>query len=380
MDSAETDPAPTHSDTFKLPWWAIALPVLGVGASLFGASDNGAMIALFAVILGAVVLVAVYHAELIAHKVGEPFGTLILALAVTIIEGSLIVSMMLNDGESARALARDTVFAAIMIVLNGMIGVCLLAGGHRHTEQRYTQYGVSAGLAMIATLAGLTLVLPNFTTSEAGPVYSSKQLVFVGVISLIIYGTYVVAQTIRHRSYFLPKPHDEAERAAEDQDEEPLDHGPSPEGMTFAAVFGLLIAALVAVVLLAKALSPAIRSAVLEAGAPAATVGIIIAALVLMPEGVAAVRAAQANRLQTSLNLAIGSALATIGLTIPVVAVVSLMLDLDLVLGLSAKSITLLVLTLIVSTLTLGTGRTTIIQGVIHLVIFAAFLFTTLVP
>ena len=356
---------------FKLPIWAIIVPLLGLGASFFGAPDNGILTAIVAAILGAAVLSAVYHAELIAHRVGEPFGTLILALAVTIIEASLIVSMMLSDGEAAKALARDTVFAAIMIVLNGIIGVCLLVGGRRHTEQRYTQYGVSAGLAMIATLAALVLVIPNFTTSEAGPYYSNKQLIFVSVISLIIYATYVIAQTIRHRSYFLPKDFDE---------EAPIDYGPQPQGMVLTSIFGLLVAALVAVVLLAKALSPAIKEGVASIGAPAATVGIIIAALVLMPEGLAAARAAQQNKLQTSLNLALGSALATIGLTIPVVAVVALTLDLNLVLGLDAKSTTLLWLTLFVSSLSLGTGRTTVIQGTIHLVIFAAFLFTTLVP
>lgn len=381
METAAT-PAPPPAPTpvpalrFRLPIWAIVVPILGVIASLAGVPESGLLTALLSLILGAAVLAAVYHAEVIAHRVGEPYGTLILALAVTIIEGALIVSMMLNDGESARALARDTVFAALMIVLNGIIGVCLLVGGHRHTEQRYTQYGVTAGIAMLATLAALTLVLPNFTTSEAGPVYSSKQLIFVGIISLIIYGTYVVAQTIRHRSYFLPKSYDDID----DDDIAHAHDGPVPEGMTLAAVFGLLIAALVGVVLLAKALSPAIKEAVAGAGAPAATVGIIIAALVLLPEGLAAVRAARQNRLQTSLNLAIGSALATIGLTIPVVAVVSLMLDLDLVLGLSPKSMTLLALTLFVSSLSLGTGKTTVIQGTIHLVIFAAFLFTTLVP
>lgn len=366
-DTSATSTPPAY----RLPWWAIAIPLLGLGASLIGAPASGMGTAIVALILGASVLAAVYHAELIAYRVGEPYGTLILALAVTIIEGALIVSMMLSDAEAAQTLARDTVFAAIMIVLNGIIGVCLLVGGHHYIEQRYTQYGVSAGLAMIATLAGLALVLPNFTTSEPGPVYSSKQLLFVGAVSLIIYATYVIAQTMRHRAYFLPK----------DMDGDGLpDHGPVPQGKTLTAIFGLLVAALVAVVLLAKALSPAIKDAVYNAGAPAATVGIIIAALVLLPEGLAAVRAARENRLQTSLNLAIGSALATIGLTIPVVAVVSVMLGLDLALGLSPKSMTLLALTLFVSSLSLGTGKTTVIQGTVHLVIFAAFLFTTLVP
>jgi len=347
--------------------------LLGLAALLLDPSASVWLGALVATILIGAVLAGVHHAEAIAHQVGEPFGTLLLAVAVTVIETALIISLMLADGPGEAALARDTVFAALMIVLNGIVGLCLLAGGSKHHEQQFTRYGVSAGLAMLAVLSILTLVLPNFTTSMSGPYYSPAQLLFVATISLIIYATFVVAQTVRHREYFL-HPDVEDERSALAEQFPPLARG------TALASGALLVIALIAVVLLAKALSPLITSAVAAAGAPRAVVGIIIAALVLLPEGLAAWRAARRNHLQTSLNLALGSALATIGLTIPAVTVVAMWLDLKLALGLSQISTVLLILTLFVASLSLGTGRTTVVQGVLHLVLMATFLFTTLVP
>ncbi|KPH57527.1 MULTISPECIES: calcium:proton antiporter [Novosphingobium] len=352
---------------FGLAPWAIAVPFLAVAAIALGKPSNVLMAASLAVVLGGAIMSAVYHAEAIAHRVGEPFGTLILAFAVTVIETSLIVSIMLSEGNGAQALARDTVIAAVMITINGIVGVCLLLGGGRHHEQGYTQSGVNHGLAILATLSVLTLVMPNYTTSQVGPFYNEKQLIFVGVVSLMLYGTFVVAQTIRHRDHFLyPEESDDG-------------HEKVPVNKALAAGVMLLVA-LVAVVMLAKALSPSIEAGVAAMGAPHATVGIIIAALVLAPESLAALGAARANRVQTSLNLAIGSALATIGLTIPAVAVASMWMGLDLELGLSIKSTVLLALTLLVATLTLSTGRTTLVQGMVHLVIFATYLFTTLVP
>lgn len=363
---------PTLRNMFGLSAWFVALPLLALGALAFGKPDSGVGVAIAALLLGGAVMAAVYHAEVLAHYLGEPFGTLTLALAVTVIETSLIVSIMLSEGSAAQALARDTLIAAIMITINGIVGICLLAGGQAHHEQRYTQQGVSAGLAMLATLAVLTLVLPNYTTSAPGAFYNGQQLVFVAVVSLIIYGTFVVAQTIRHREHFL---HDADEDDGHDHAHEP----PVPRAKAMAAAAALLVA-LVGVVLLAKNLSPVIEAQVAAAGAPRALVGIIIAALVLAPEGFAALRAARANRVQTSLNLAIGSALATIGLTIPAVATVALVLGLELELGLSMRSTVLLALTLLVATLTLSRGKVTVVQGVIHLVIFATYLFTTVVP
>ncbi|HKV00012.1 MAG TPA: ionic transporter y4hA [Vineibacter sp.] len=355
-----------------LPPWTWLSPLMGwvlLGASLLIAHP------LFVVVLGAgliaCVLAAVHHAEVVAHRVGEPFGTLVLALAVTVIEVALIVSMMLAGGEATAALARDTIFAAVMIILNGMVGVCLLAGGSRHGEQVFGLYGVNAALATLATMAVLILVLPNATTTIAGPVYSTSQLALIAVVSLVLYGGFVLIQTVRHRDYFLPEGH-----AAHDADA----HAAPPSARVAAISGALLLACLIAVVLLAKALAPTIEQAVDSAGAPKAVVGIIIATIVLLPESLAALKAARFNRLQTSLNLALGSALASIGLTIPAVALVALATGWTLVLGLDLKGMVLLVLSLLVATLSLGTGRTTILQGMVHLVIFAVYLFTTIVP
>jgi Ca2+:H+ antiporter len=317
------------------------------------------------------VLAAVHHAEVVAHRVGEPFGTLVLALAVTVIEASLIVSLMLAGGDAAAALARDTIFAAIMIILNGMVGLCLLVGGSRHGEQVFGLYGVNAALATLAALSVITLILPNTTTTIAGPIYSSSQLVLVAIVSLVLYGAFVLIQTVRHRDYFLPK--GQAARDAEA-------HAAPPSTPIAALSAILLLACLGAVVLLAKAISPIIEAAIDAAGAPKAVVGIIIAGIVLLPESLAALKAARFNRLQTSLNLALGSALATIGLTIPAVALVALATGWTLVLGLDPKGMVLLTLSLLVATLSLGTGRTTVLQGAVHLVIFVVYLFTTIVP
>jgi Ca2+:H+ antiporter len=355
---------------FALPLWTLIFPALGlvaIGISLYAKGTIG--VALATVVLIGAVLAAVHHAEVVAHRVGEPFGTLVLAVAVTVIEVSLIVSLMLSDAGDASALARDTVFAAIMIILNGIVGLCLMAGGLRHGEQRFTLRGVSAALAVLTAMVVLSLVLPNYVSSAAGPQYAPAQLVFVAVVSLFLYLTFVLVQTVRHREYFLP-----------DQDLPDDAHAEPPSNQTAVVALGLLLVALVGVVMLAKGLSATVERAILDAGLPLAIVGVVIAALVLAPESLAAYRAAKRNRLQTSLNLALGSALATIGLTIPSVAIVSLTLGLPLALGIGPKSITLLILSLFTITLSLGTGRTTILGGAVHLVIFAAYLFTTVIP
>ncbi|MBG6221421.1 MULTISPECIES: ionic transporter y4hA [unclassified Janthinobacterium] len=355
----------------SLPVWPLAAPLVG-WLLLFGATFNVAgayQILLVAGLIGSV-LAAVYHAEVVAHRIGEPYGTLVLALAVTLIEVALIVSLMLAGGPETTGLARDTVFAAIMIILNGIVGICLLLGAGRHREQSFGLLGVSASLATLAAIAILTLVLPNYTSSAAGPYYNSSQLIFIAVISLVLYGTFVLVQTVRHRDYFLP------EEAVGDEEV----HAAPPTPTVAWVSAGALLVCLGAVVLLAKSLAPALETAIAAMGAPKTLVGIVIAAIVLLPEGLAAVRAARANRLQTSLNLALGSALASIGLTIPAVVVVSLATGLTITLGLDIKSTVLLLLSLMVATLSLGTGRTTVMQGTVHLVIFAVYLFTTIVP
>ncbi|WP_298924763.1 ionic transporter y4hA [uncultured Ramlibacter sp.] len=356
----------------RMPLWTIAAPVgawLLLGASTLGL--GGWLSIVLTISLFGSVLAAVHHAEVVAHKVGEPYGTLVLAVAITVIEVALIVSLMLAGGPSTAALARDTVFAAVMIILTGMLGLCLLVGAHHHHEQSFGQHGVSASLAALAAIVVLTLVLPNYTTTVAGPVYSPGQLAFVAVVSLVLYVTFVLVQTIKHRDYFLPEDVGDA-----DGD----DHADPPSTRVTQLSLALMLACLGAVVLLGKSLAADIEALVAGAGAPKAVVGVIIAAVVLMPESLAALRAARANRLQTSLNLALGSALASIGLTIPAVAIVSLATGWTLTLGIDLKSTVLLVLTLIVATLSLGTGRTTVLQGVVHLVIFAVYLFTTIVP
>jgi Ca2+:H+ antiporter len=329
-------------------------------------------IILMAVLLIVAVIAAVHQAEVIAHKVGEPLGTLVLAVCVTIIEVALIVSVMLSAGADGELIARDSVFAAVMIVMNGVVGMSILLGCLRHRFLSFRVEGSNSILTVLIALAVITLIIPNFTTTTLGPTFSDGQLIFAGVMSLVLYGTFVFVQTIRHRDYFLQQ--NDAELTS------PKKHVlPPSNAKTFISGIFLLIS-LVSVVLLAKALSPSIELAIETMGAPRAVVGITIALLVLLPESVAATRAAIDNRLQTSLNLSLGSALASIGLTIPAVAFVSIVFDLPLSLGVDALGMTFLGLTFLLSILTIATGRSTVLQGVVHLVVFAAYLFLSLVP
>ncbi len=351
--------------------WSLAIPLLAL--LLLGAAWRwplGVILGLLmASALLAAVVAAIHHAEVVAHRVGEPFGTLVLAVAVTIIEVALIVALMVTSGESANSLARDTVFAAVMIAGNGIVGLCLVVGGLRHGVLAYRVEGTSPTLASLGALAGLALVLPSFTTTTPGPTYSGSQLAFAGVTSLALYGVFVFVQTVRHRDYFLPVDNDTEESHA----------SPPPNWVAWSSL-ALLMVSLAGVVGLAKALAPALGAGVAKAGLPHAVVGVVIAMIVLMPETGAALRAARGNRMQSSLNLALGSGLASIGLTIPVVAALSPWFPFALVLGLPPTQIVLLTLTLLTATLTLGSGRATVMQGAVHLVLFAAFLFLTLVP
>lgn len=342
---------------------ALLLVTLLVGVGTF-------LAVLCGVVLCGAILVAVHHAEVVAHRVGEPLGTLILALAVTAIETALILSMMIAGGAEMAALPRDAIYAAVMIICNGVVGICVLQGGLAHREQTFRVEGAGGGLAALIVMAALTLVLPVFTTTTAAGTYSRAQLAFVAVTSAALWAIFVFVQTVRHRDYFMP-----ATDAAN-----PDAHAAPPTTRQAWASFGLLLLSLVAVVGLTKRLSPTIEHAVEAAGAPRAVVGIVIAALVLLPETWAAVRAARANRLQTSMNLAIGSALATIGLTVPLVVLASIAFGLPLILGLAPKDLAMLAVTFLVSAVTLGTGRTYVMQGAVHLVLFAAFLFLAFVP
>ena len=354
----------------KVPMWSVAVPVMAcIILALSGSSSGWLLLSVAAAALLASVLAAVHHAEVIAHRVGEPFGTLVLALAITIIEVSLIVSMMRSAGPAASALARDTVYATVMIILNGVVGLCLLAGSLRHHVIAFRVEGTTPVLAVLATLTTLTLVLPTLTTSTPGPTFSVPQLIFAGIVSLVLYAVFVFVQTARHRDFFLPEG-----GASEDT------HAAPPPAILAWLSLVLLLPSLVAVVGLAKVLSPSIESMVKVAGMPQSVVGIAIAVMVLLPETGAAVRAALRNRMQISFNLALGSALATIGLTIPAVAVTSITLQFPLAMGLPPKEVAMLALSLLLSSMTLSGGRATVLQGAVHLVMFAVFLFLAMVP
>ncbi|MEU7643865.1 calcium:proton antiporter [Streptomyces huasconensis] len=355
--------------------WTAVVPLLAVVllALTWGRDLPGAVVAVVTLVLAGAVLAAVHHAEVIAHRVGEPFGSLVLAIAVTIIEVALIVTLMADGGDKSSTLARDTVFAAVMITCNGIVGLCLLVGALRHRVAVFNPEGTGAALATVATLATLCLVLPTFTTTKPGPEFSPSQLTFAAVASLVLYGLFVTTQTVRHREYFLP-----LTKQGDVIDGDGHAAGPSSrQALTSLALLGL---ALIGVVGLAKGVSPTIESGVESAGMPHAVVGVIIALLVLLPETIAAVRATRRDRVQTSLNLALGSAMASIGLTIPAVALASLWLSGPLVLGLSATHMVLLALTVIVGTLTVVPGRATPLQGGVHLVLFAAYLELAVTP
>jgi Ca2+:H+ antiporter len=353
--------------------WTIVIPFLAWFA-YFGISvglKGGLFHTLLALLLIGSVLASVHHAEVVAHRVGEPFGTFLLALSITIIEVALIVSLMLTDGgKGTAALARDTVLAAVMIILTGIVGICLLVGGARYKEQTFSLQGVSAALVTLTAILVFTLILPNFTVSGPSAQYSPVQLGVVAVVCLILYIAFILVQSIRHRAFLLPPDADGNEEVYAE---------PPNKRETTISVF-LLLLCLSIVVLLAKALAPDIERNVAKAGAPKSLVGVIIAAVVLLPEGLAAYRAARKNRIQTSLNLALGSALASIGLTIPAVSAVSIMTGMRITLGIDVKAMVLLVLTQFTIMLSLATGRTNILQGIVLLMIFLVYIFTIIVP
>jgi Ca2+:H+ antiporter len=317
------------------------------------------------------VMCAVHHSETIAERVGEPFGTIILAISITVIEVSIIVSLMISEGSETASLARDTVYAATMLILNGIIGLCLLIGGLKHYEQNFSAPSVTIALISLISIVVFTLVFPTFTESVQGSYYSTPQLIFASIACLIIYGSFLFAQTRKYRQYFLTVGADENEEAAE-----PV----KINNRVFITSFVFLIVSLGIVVLLAKTLSPTIESIITSYSLPKTLVGVVIAAIILLPEAIAAVIAARKNRLQTSINLSLGSALASIGLTIPSVAVVCIMLDMPIILGLDIKSIVLLGLSVFTVMLSLSSGKSNIVYGVVLLVSLFAFIFLMIYP
>jgi Ca2+:H+ antiporter len=362
-----------HGPMPKSSWIFPALAVLffagatALGISFTLSAAGLVFAAALLVILFGTVFAAVHHAEVIAVRIGEPYGTLLLTLAVTVIEVALIATIMLGE-KAVPTLARDTVFAVVMIVCNGLVGVCILTGGLRYREQDVQVTGSNLYLSVLIVMATITLIMPNYTLTTPGPIYSTLQLGFVSVVTLLLYGVFLYTQTIRHRDYFIGGAADGA------------DHAIQPSNRTLLLSTVLLLVALLAVVLLAKKFSLVVDAGAAAIGAPPAFAGILVAVLILLPESVAAISAARKNDLQKSINLALGSSLATIGLTIPAVAGTAYVLHKQLVLGLNTQEMVLLVLTFILSMLTFGTGRTNILFGLVHVVVFAVFLFLVFVP
>jgi len=349
--------------------WTTVIPVLAWALLFSGLIQVGGFYQILACLLLILsVMSAVHHSEIIAYRVGEPYGTIILAVAVTVIEVSIIISLMLSGGTEAAALARDTVYSATMLILNGIVGLCLFIGGYKFREQIFSKNAATIALVSLVAIIVLTLVFPSYTTSMEGPYYSTPQLIFVSISCLIIYACFLIAQTSRHREYFVSSDDSKNVRAV----------NISNIVLTTSLVF--LFISLSIVVLLAKTLSPTIEHIVVSNGLPKALVGVIIAAVILLPEAIAAVVAAKNNKLQTSLNLALGSALASIGLTIPSVAAISTMYDMKIVLGLDIKSIILLALSVFTVMLSLASGRTNIVYGVVLLVNLFAFIFLIIYP
>ncbi|MEU2108763.1 ionic transporter y4hA [Streptomyces sp. NPDC019507] len=355
--------------------WTTWVPVAAALALVLGWGRHlpGFAVTVVGLCLVGAVLAAVHHAEVVAHRVGEPFGSIVLAVAVTVIEVGLIVTLMAGGGEKASTYARDTVFAAVMITCNGIVGLSLLVTALHKRVAVFHAEGSGGALATVCTLATMTLVLPSFTTGRPGREFTTGQLAFAAIASLCLYVIFIAVQTVRHRDYFLP-----VERQGHTSG--PDEHAPPP-GMrqTWWSV-ALLFVALVAVVGDAKLVSPTIEGGVESAGLPNSVVGVVIALMVLMPETLAAVRAARRDRMQTSLNLAYGSAIASIGLTVPAIALASIWLPGALVLGIGATHMVLLTLTAVVSALTVVPGRATLLQGFVHLVLFAAFVLLSFSP
>jgi len=314
---------------------------------------------LFGVILWSAFAV-VRHAEALGEILGEPFGTLILTFAITAIEVMMIAAVMLT-GPTVSTLARDTMFAVIMIVFNGMAGLALLLGGLRYHEQTYNLQGASAFLAVTIPLAVLGLILPDFTSSP-GATLSRLHEIFLMVMSVALYGVFLAIQTLRHRQYFIGA-------------DEEIEKGPGIADLRPAYYHGaLLVFYIVPIIVLSKKIAVPIDYGMAVAGAPAGLVGFIVAALILSPESLGAVRAALANQLQRSINLLLGSALASISLTIPAVLAIAMITGRTVVLGLDAVDAVLLVLTFGMALLTYGSGRTNILLGAVHLLLFCTYI------
>ena len=365
-------PGRVHWTTFAPPLAIVAL------AFTWGRSLPLALALVVALLLIAAVGSAVHHAEVIAARIGEPFGSIVLAVAVTVIEVGLIVSLMATGKPGAETLARDTVFAAVIITVNGIAGLSIFLGASAGRAAHFNREGAAAALAGVLTVAGLGLVLPTFTSARSGPEYSPTQLAFAAVAALGVWAMFILTQTVRHREYFLPV--DRKGKIIEATESREGGHGEVPSKKAAGVSLILLLVALAGVVGLAKVVSPNIEDAVEALGFPQSFVGVIIAMVVLAPETIAAAKYARAGRVQNGLNLAYGSAMASIGLTIPTLAALSPLLHTPLELGLGPMHLVLLALTVVLSTLMVIPGKATRFSGLLHIVLLASYVFLSANP
>lgn len=354
----------------KLYGWTTSIPILTCVLYFSGLLDNNIFFQIIAgILLLLCVMSAVHHSEIVAHRVGEPYGTIILAVSITVIEVAIIISLMMTGGKEYASFARDTVYAAVMLILNGIIGLSLYIGGRKYHTQTFSPHSVKISLVALVSIVTFAMILPSFTSSIVGPYYTERQLLFEIIACLVIYIAFISAQIVRHREYFVTNNEPEIEEKHRKV---------SNVSLVISLIF--LLICLVVVVLLAKSLSTPIENMLTSYGLPRSLVGIIIAAVILLPEGIAAVLSARQNRLQNSLNLALGSALASIGLTIPAVSVASYIFDLPLILGLELLPIILLVISIFTVMLSLIGGRSNIVYGVVLLVNLFAYVFLTINP
>ena len=350
--------------------WTTSIPVLAFILYFSGYIDDNMLFQTIAgILLVFCVMSAVHHSEIVAHRVGEPFGTIILAVSITIIEVAIIVSLMITGGEQYASFARDTVYSAVMLLLNGVVGFSLFIGGRKFRTQTFSVKSDKIALVSLISIVAFTMILPTFTKGEPGPYYTEAQILFEFIACLAIYTAFISAQTLRHREYFITGSQDAPDHSG---------HTISNTSLVISILF--LLISLTIVVLLAKSLSIPLERVIVNYGLPKSLVGIIIAGVILLPEGIAAVSAARKNKLQTSLNLALGSAIASIGLTIPIVSLASYIYDFPLILGLDILSIILLVISIFTVMLSLIGGRSNAVYGVVLLVNLVAYIFLTINP
>lgn len=356
--------------------WATVGIFLAFGSTLVSTGHPLMSALAFLWLLGVILWAAfgvVHEAEEVAERLGEPFGTLVLTLSIVVIEVALIAAVMLGS-KGVPTLGRDTMFAVLMIVLNGVVGLGLLMGGLRHHQQSYNLQGASAYLAVIIPMTVIALVLPNFTTSASGGMLSTLQAIFFSMFTVGLYGIFLWLQTGRHQGFFLPVGSSPADETAR-----PLPHHLPASGTTATHIL-LLFANILPIIILSKSLAKLIDHGIAVLGAPAALGGIVIAMIVFTPEGISALKAVRINQLTRAINLCLGAATSTLGLTVPAILVIGLLTGQPVILGVSPANMILLAVTLVLSTLTFSGTRTTMLEGAVHLSLFFVFLVLVFSP